>query len=98
MSTAASMRPAPWTFAAPWGARAPDTVEGLVLIDPALPVPSPISDRQVGTQFLLYALPGPGELYVRAVMSRSPRRSRWPPNASARNTPAPPPSWPLRGP
>jgi len=51
-------------------ASAPDTVEGLVLIDPALPVLSRIPDRQVGSQFLLYALPGLGELYVRAVMSR----------------------------
>jgi pimeloyl-ACP methyl ester carboxylesterase len=51
-------------------ASAPDTVEGLVLIDPALPMPSRIPDRQVGSQFLLYALPGLGELYVRAVMSR----------------------------
>jgi pimeloyl-ACP methyl ester carboxylesterase len=53
-------------------ASAPDTVEGLVLIDPALPVPSRTPDRQVGSQFLLYALPGIGELYVRAVMSRRP--------------------------
>jgi pimeloyl-ACP methyl ester carboxylesterase len=53
-------------------AGAPGTVEGLVLIDPALPMPSRIPDRQVGTQFLLYALPGLGELYVRAVMSRRP--------------------------
>jgi pimeloyl-ACP methyl ester carboxylesterase len=53
-------------------ASAPDTVEGLVLIDPALPMPSRIPDRQVGSQFLLYALPGLGELYVRAVMSRRP--------------------------
>jgi pimeloyl-ACP methyl ester carboxylesterase len=53
-------------------ASAPHTVEGLVLIDPALPVPSRIPDRQVGSQFLLYALPGLGELYVRAVMSRRP--------------------------
>jgi pimeloyl-ACP methyl ester carboxylesterase len=51
-------------------ASAPDTVEGLVLIDPALPVLSRIPDRQVGSQFLLYALPGLGELYVRAAMSR----------------------------
>jgi pimeloyl-ACP methyl ester carboxylesterase len=51
-------------------ASAPDTVEGLVLIDPALPVLSRIPDRQVGSQFLLYALPGLGQLYVRAVMSR----------------------------
>jgi pimeloyl-ACP methyl ester carboxylesterase len=53
-------------------ASAPDTVEGLVLIDPALPVLSRIPDRQVGSQFLLYALPGLGELYVKAVMSRRP--------------------------
>ena len=51
-------------------ASAPDTVEGLVLIDPALPLPSRVPDRQVGSQFLLYSLPGLGELYVRAVMSR----------------------------
>ncbi len=53
-------------------ASAPDTVEGLVLIDPVLPVPSRTPDRQVGSQFLLYALPGLGELYVRAAMSRRP--------------------------
>jgi pimeloyl-ACP methyl ester carboxylesterase len=53
-------------------ASAPDTVEGLVLIDPALPLSSRPSDRQVGSQFLLYALPGLGELYVRAAMSRRP--------------------------
>jgi len=53
-------------------ASAPDTVEGLVLIDPALPVPSRTVDWQVGSQFLLYALPGLGELYVGAVMSRRP--------------------------
>ena len=53
-------------------ASAPDTVEGLVLIDPALPVTSRTPDRQVGSQFLLYALPGLGDLYVRAVMSRRP--------------------------
>ncbi len=53
-------------------ASAPDTVAGLVLIDPALPVSSRTPDRQVGSQFLLYALPGLGELYVRTVMSRRP--------------------------
>jgi pimeloyl-ACP methyl ester carboxylesterase len=53
-------------------ASAPDTVAGLVLIDPALPVSSRPPDRQVGSQFLLSALPGLGELYVRAVMSRRP--------------------------
>ena len=53
-------------------AAAPDTVAGLVLIDPALPLPRRAPDRQVGSQFLLYALPGLGELYVRTVMARTP--------------------------
>jgi pimeloyl-ACP methyl ester carboxylesterase len=51
---------------------APDTVKGLVLIDPALPLPRRTPDRQVGSQFLLYALPGLGEVYVRTLMSRRP--------------------------
>jgi pimeloyl-ACP methyl ester carboxylesterase len=53
-------------------AAAPETVRGLVLIDPALPPPRQTPDRQVAGQFLLYALPGLGEFYVRAVMSRRP--------------------------
>jgi pimeloyl-ACP methyl ester carboxylesterase len=53
-------------------AMAPGTVGGLVLIEPALPPPRQTPDRQVAGQFLLYALPGLGELYVRAVMSRRP--------------------------
>jgi pimeloyl-ACP methyl ester carboxylesterase len=53
-------------------ATAPDTVAGLVLIDPALPVPRRRPDRRVAGQFLLYALPGVGELYVRTVLSRRP--------------------------
>jgi pimeloyl-ACP methyl ester carboxylesterase len=53
-------------------AAAPDTVQGLVLIDPALPLPRRVPDRTVGSQFLLYALPGLGELYVRTVMARTP--------------------------
>ena len=51
---------------------APDTVRGLVLIDPALPPPRRAPDRQVASQFLTFALPGLGELYVRSVMSRRP--------------------------
>ena len=53
-------------------AAAPETVRGLVLIDPALPPPRQTLDGRVAGQFLLYALPGLGELYVRAVMSRRP--------------------------
>jgi pimeloyl-ACP methyl ester carboxylesterase len=49
---------------------APEMVRGLVLLDPALPVPLRTPDRQVGSQFLLYALPGAGELYLRRVLSR----------------------------
>ena len=53
-------------------AAAPDTVQGLVLIDPALPPPRQTSDRRVASQFLLYSLPGFGELYFRTVLSRQP--------------------------
>jgi pimeloyl-ACP methyl ester carboxylesterase len=53
-------------------ASAPDTVQGLVLIDPALPPPPRALDRQVGSQFLMYALPGLGGLYVRSVLARTP--------------------------
>ena len=53
-------------------AAAPETVRGLVLIDPALPPPRQTPDGQVAGKLLLYALPGLGELYVRAVMSRQP--------------------------
>jgi len=45
-----------------------------VLIDPALPPPRRAPDRQVASQFLTFALPGLGELYVRSVMSRRPPR------------------------
>ncbi len=43
-----------------------------MLIDPALPLPRRAPDRQVGSQFLIYALPGLGEFYVRTVMARTP--------------------------
>jgi pimeloyl-ACP methyl ester carboxylesterase len=50
----------------------PDTVQGLVLIDPVLPLPRGKLDPVVTGQFLLYALPGPGELFVRRyLMHRS---------------------------
>ena len=51
---------------------APDTGRGLVLFDPALPAPPRLPDRQVGSQFLMYALPGVGEFYLRSVLSRRP--------------------------
>ncbi len=51
-------------------AAAPDTVAGLVLLDPALPLPRQAPDWQVASQFLLYALPGLGELYLRIAQSR----------------------------
>jgi pimeloyl-ACP methyl ester carboxylesterase len=51
-------------------AAAPDTVAGLVLIDPALPVSRRGLDPLVTSQFLLYALPGVGELVVRTAMAR----------------------------
>jgi pimeloyl-ACP methyl ester carboxylesterase len=49
---------------------APEMVRGLVLLDPALPVPLRAPDRQVGSQFLLYSLPGIGELYLSRVLAR----------------------------
>jgi pimeloyl-ACP methyl ester carboxylesterase len=49
---------------------APEMVRGLVLLDPALPLPARRPDRQVASQFLMYALPGIGELYLRSVQSR----------------------------
>ena len=51
-------------------AAAPDTVAGLVLIDPALPLPRQKPDWQVASQFLAYSIPGLGELYLRLVQSR----------------------------
>ena len=53
-------------------AAAPETVQGLVLINPALPPPRRAPDRKVGSQFLMFALPGLGELYVRSVLARTP--------------------------
>jgi pimeloyl-ACP methyl ester carboxylesterase len=55
----------------------PDTVAGLVLIDPALPPAfGQRPDLAVASQFLLYALPGLGELSLKASQSLlSPRQS-----------------------
>jgi pimeloyl-ACP methyl ester carboxylesterase len=51
-------------------AAAPDLVRGLVLLDPALPLPSQVPDRKVAGQFLLYNVPGPGELYLSRVLAK----------------------------
>ena len=53
-------------------AAAPQTVAGLVLIDPALPLPRRKPDWPVTGQFLLFALPGFGELTVRSLSRRPP--------------------------
>jgi pimeloyl-ACP methyl ester carboxylesterase len=50
----------------------PDTVAGLVLVDPALPLPRQAPDLQVAGRFLLSALPGLGELLVRTLARRPP--------------------------
>jgi pimeloyl-ACP methyl ester carboxylesterase len=51
-------------------AAAPDTVQGVVLLDPALPLPPTKPDWPVAGQFLLQALPGVGEFYVRKARTR----------------------------
>jgi pimeloyl-ACP methyl ester carboxylesterase len=51
---------------------APDAIAGVVLIDPALPLPPQKPDWQVTGSFLLYSLPGLGELSVGRVLSRRP--------------------------
>ena len=50
----------------------PETVAGVVLIDPALPLPRRAPDPQVAGQFLLTMLPGLGGLTVRALLRRPP--------------------------
>lgn len=60
-------------------ASTPAAVAGLVLIDPALPVPARKPDWPVAGQFLLYALPGLGERFVRTM-------SRRPPEVAVRQT------------
>jgi pimeloyl-ACP methyl ester carboxylesterase len=46
-----------------------DAIKGLVLIDPALPPPPQKPDWRVTGQFLLYALPGLGELAVARMLA-----------------------------
>jgi pimeloyl-ACP methyl ester carboxylesterase len=54
----------------------PDTVQGLVLIDPALPLPRGRVDPRVTGEFLLFALPGLGEMLVgRYLARRSPEQT-----------------------
>ncbi len=50
----------------------PDAVAGVVLIDPALPLPRRAPDPQVTGQFLLTMLPGTGGLLARALSRRPP--------------------------
>ncbi len=47
----------------------PSAIRGVVLLDPALPLPPQKPDWQVSSQFLLYALPGLGELTVARLMA-----------------------------
>jgi pimeloyl-ACP methyl ester carboxylesterase len=54
----------------------PDLIKGVVLLDPALPLPPQKPDWQVSGQFVLYALPGLGEFAVAKMMaSVSPEQS-----------------------
>ncbi|MET0740036.1 MAG: alpha/beta hydrolase [Candidatus Nanopelagicales bacterium] len=54
----------------------PDSVAGLVLVDPALPLPRRRPDLEVAAQFLTYATPVLGELYLRVTRARlSPEQS-----------------------
>jgi pimeloyl-ACP methyl ester carboxylesterase len=47
----------------------PEAIKGVVLLDPALPLPPQKPDWQVSGQFLLYALPGLGEFAVAKLMA-----------------------------
>jgi pimeloyl-ACP methyl ester carboxylesterase len=54
----------------------PETVAGLVLIDPVLPAPArQRPDLRVASQFVAYAVPGLGELAVQASTLLTPRQS-----------------------
>ena len=54
----------------------PDTVQGLELIDPALPLPRGKVDSRVTAEFLLFAVPGLGEMFVsRYLERRSPEQA-----------------------
>jgi pimeloyl-ACP methyl ester carboxylesterase len=45
-------------------AASPHAVAAVVLVDPALPRPPEVPDPRVAAQFLMYALPGVGEVFV----------------------------------
>lgn len=49
----------------------PDTVAGVVLVDPALPAVSRKLDVTVALTFLVYGVPGLGELYLRRARTRT---------------------------
>ncbi|MEO6471155.1 MAG: alpha/beta hydrolase [Aeromicrobium sp.] len=48
----------------------PETVTGLVLVDPALPMPKRLPDPGVAATFVVYAVPGLGEVSMRAMQRR----------------------------
>jgi pimeloyl-ACP methyl ester carboxylesterase len=45
-------------------AASPQPVAAVILVDPALPRPVELPDRQVAAQFLMYAIPGVGEAFM----------------------------------
>jgi pimeloyl-ACP methyl ester carboxylesterase len=53
---------------------APGSVAGLVLVDPALPIPAQRPDARVAAAFLLYVAPVVGELALRGMASRQSAR------------------------
>jgi pimeloyl-ACP methyl ester carboxylesterase len=54
----------------------PELVEGLVLVDPSIPVPRQIPDAQVAASFLLYSTPYLGEMYLQLLSRRLSDRQR----------------------
>lgn len=54
----------------------PDTVAGLVLVDPSVPVPLQRPDLRMAGSFALYAVPGLGELYLSAARRRTTPRQQ----------------------
>ena len=54
----------------------PDLVDGLVLVDPSIPLPRHRPDLRVAAQFALYATPVVGERYLERANSRTTDRQR----------------------